>query len=200
MMRTMKLGFLAAALLAAMAGKVPAGFQTFNFSINDTIGNTSGAVSGEIVLPFSGDGSSAPFEVQIDQQQSDFFPGLGFPVPLNVTEWPLKGNNNDFTVTDGKLTFASFYAAYESNSLLYEMALLSDAPSYLVDADNNLQLVGPASFSAHATPEPASLMLWCAGILTAGVFHFVRRRPGKAAGPKDDLFPGTVGRIPRGVR
>jgi hypothetical protein len=180
-MRTMKLGFVAAALLVAMAGKVPAGFQAFNFSINDTIGNTSGTVSGEIVLPFSGDGSGVPFEVQIDQQHSDFFPALGFPVPLNVTEWPLQANNNDFTVTDGKLTFASFYAAYESNSLNYEMAILSDSPSYLVDFGNNLQLVGPASFSAHATPEPASIMLWCAGILTAGVFQFVRRRQGKAA-------------------
>jgi hypothetical protein len=185
-MRTIKLGFLAAAILAATAEKVQAGFQSFqafDFSFTDY---TSGdSVSGEILLP-NGDWTGPAFEVQLEQ-----YP-LGPPsfptMPSNATDWPYQ-NIDEFAVSDGKLIYANFQAGYTTNSppfnshdFLYVLALSTDGPSYLTFLEGNPPVVGPATFSASPTPEPGSILLWSVGILTAGVFHFVRRRQGRAAG------------------
>jgi|HubBroStandDraft_6_1064221.scaffolds.fasta_scaffold33734_2 hypothetical protein len=177
-MRTIKLGCLAAAILAATAGKMQAAFQAFDFSFT---GYTSGNyVSGEILLP-DGDGTGPAFKVQLEQFPLGFSPP-GFPImPTNATDWPLQGVN-DFTVTDGKLTYANFQAAYNSKELLYVLVLSSDTPSALTSFAENQEVVGAATFSARPTPEPGSIMLWCVGIVTASVFQVVRRRQGRAAG------------------
>ena len=176
-MRTTKLGVFALAMLVSSAGQTQAS-QIFDFSITNTTGNVLGTVTGEIVLPFNGNGQSDfASEVLIETYPSRFAAPLS-SVPLNVTDWPFQGGE-DFAVQNGQLYYAVFEAVDRTDSSAYFFEILSYAPSELESTLPNLQLVGPATFSAHPTPEPATLTLLGTGLIAIGGFS--RWRKGRSA-------------------
>lgn len=80
-MRTVKLVVLAVLLLAAAATQSLAD-QIWDFSISNTEGNTPGTVTGEIVLPFTGNGTGSASQVFIDTLPAGF-PSPG-PLPYDL--------------------------------------------------------------------------------------------------------------------
>ena len=112
MKRMMKLGMLAVVLLAATAGRTQAGSQSFDFSFttDDTTptGWIPGTVTGEIMLPFSGDGSGSATQVLIDAIPSGMTNIYG-TLPINATAWDTQVVNT-FTVSGGMITSADYSA------------------------------------------------------------------------------------------
>ena len=112
MKRMMKLGMLAVVLLAATAGRTQAGSQSFDFSFTTDAttppGWITGTVTGEIVLPFSGDGSGPATLVSIDTIPSGMTNIYG-TLPINATAWDTQVVNT-FTVSGGMITLADYSA------------------------------------------------------------------------------------------
>src|SRR5208337_224743 len=112
MKRMMKLGMLAVVLLAAMAGRTQAGSQIFDFSFTTDAttppGWITGTVTGEIVLPFSGDGSGQATLVSINTIPSGMTNIYG-TLPINATAWDTQVVNT-FTVSGGMITSANYSA------------------------------------------------------------------------------------------
>ncbi len=177
MKRMMKLGMLAVVLLAATAGRTQAGSQSFDFSFttDDTTptGWIPGTVTGEIELPFSGDGSGSATQVLIDAIPS----GMTYngTLPINATAWDIQMNK--FTVSGGMITLAEYLAI--------DMTLPSPEVSFITfsSGSNELQLTNQnnvtgnengffgVTFVSVPIPEPSSLIL--AGM--AGICGFAWR-------------------------
>jgi len=183
MKRTMKLGMLAVVLLAVTAGRTQAGSQSFDFSFttdrttpNDWI---TGTVTGEIVLPFSGDGSGPPTLVSIDTIPSGMTNIYG-TLPINVTAWDTQGKNNNFTVSGGLISSAD-YSATNALTPSPEGSFISFGAGsnqlQFTNQNNVVQNTGNESGSPGVTftpspiPEPSSLIL--AGM--AGICGFAWR-------------------------
>src|SRR5208337_3036952 len=180
MKRTMKLGMLAVVLLAAMAGRTQAGSQTFDFSFTTDATTPpdwiTGTVTGEIVLPFSGDGSGPATLVSIDKIP----PGMTYiygTLPINATAWDSQVVNT-FTVSGGMITLADYSAKSTSEGSLIVFGSLSNELQ-LTNQNNVVQQTGNDSGFPGVTftpvsvpiPEPSSLIL--AGM--AGICGFAWR-------------------------
>jgi PEP-CTERM motif len=158
-------------MLAAASGPLRAE-QIFDFSFTNTIGNVAGTVTGEIVLPFDGDGSGAASDVLIQS----FPPGLssvGMP-PIDASRWTYQ-EVNEFTVYSGQVTGASEFYAYTSTSYPSSVIELTPTTSYLAygagplsHGSNNEVYADATSFIPAPAPEPSSLMLLVAGLLVIG--------------------------------
>src|SRR5208337_3696765 len=120
MKRMMKLGMLAVVLLAAMAGRTQAGSQIFDFSFTTDAttppGWITGTVTGEIVLPFSGDGSGPATLVSIGTIPSGMTNIYG-TLPINATAWDTQVVNT-FTVFGGMITIDGGSANYSATNAL----------------------------------------------------------------------------------
>jgi hypothetical protein len=185
MRRSIKLSVLTAAVFAAMLGEAQAGFQVFSFSFpNDPrVGNVDGPVTGEIVLPFVGDGTGAASHVVLDSFPAGLV-GLDTQPP---SAWSIQ-NTNTFTVTGGMITAAFFdpmqrtpqylsgFVLGGSLNALYTSNLTSMTPLIYQTADVGGLAAAHWTFVSVTTPEPVSVTVWGTVIVTVGAFHFVRRR------------------------
>jgi len=181
----MKLGMLAVVLLAATAGRTQAGSQSFDFSFttdrttpNDWI---MGTVTGEIVLPFSGDGSGPATLVSIDTIPSGMTNIYG-TLPINATAWDTQVKNT-FTVSGGMITLADYSATNALTLPPPEGSLISFGSGsnelQFTNQNNVVQPTGNESGILGITftpvsvpiPEPSSLIL--AGM--AGICGFAWR-------------------------
>ena len=99
---------VAVAVLAAMAlgSQTAQASQMFDFSFTNTTGTTAGTVTGEIVLPFNGDGTAAATHVYVDSAPA----GLSISTfPFDTVPSPWGVGANTFTVTGGHITSASTF-------------------------------------------------------------------------------------------
>jgi hypothetical protein len=191
MMRIVLSGVLSVAMLAATAGQTQAS-QTFDFSFTSSAnpnGYVLGTVTGEVVLPFNGDGTGAATEVLIDSFPSALDP---FPPPTPFLITPISqpfpdGVQNTFVVTGGNVSYANFLGAdyYWTGTPPWGITLNLDpnGPSALLSylsppPTNQTDIGAPVQFvpAPSPTPEPASIPLLVSGFLTAGGFGLVRRR------------------------
>ena len=179
MMRTVRRTLLALLMSAATIGRLQAE-QIFDFSFTNTIGNVPGTVTGEIVLPFDGNGTGAASQVLLETFPSALSP-IGAP-PIDTTLWTYQ-ELNTFTVSTGQVTGASEFYAYTSTSYPSSVIDLTTTTSYLaygpgpLSHGSNTEVYSDAtSFNPASSPEPATLTLLAAGILAFAGFHFCRRR------------------------
>lgn len=182
MIRTLKLPVFAAVTLAGLAGQVRAE-QIFDFSFTNTIGNVPGSVTGEIVLPFDGDGTGAASKVLLKTFPSALS-SIGAP-PVDTTLWTYQ-ELNAFTVLAGHVTGASQFYAYTSTSypssvidLTITTSYLAYGPGPLVHGTNTEVYSDATTFTPASSPEPASLTLLGTAILAFGGFRFCRAKKGK---------------------
>jgi hypothetical protein len=170
-MRIAKFLVPALLMLAAAAGPLRAE-QIFDFSFTNTIGNVAGTITGEIVLPFAGDGSGAASQVLIES----FPPGLssvGTP-PIDASQWTYQ-EVNQFTISSGQVTGTSEFYAYTSTSYPSSVIELTPTTSYLAygagpltHGSNNEVYSDATSFVSAPAPEPSSVVLLVAGLLVIG--------------------------------
>jgi hypothetical protein len=189
MMRTMKLGALALALLAATAAQTQASLLNFDFSITNTIGDVSGTVTGEI-LGLSDNSTGPAAEVLIDT-----FPAglnnIAGPTPINATLWTSQ-DQNSFTVSAGQVIAGGFWAenGIFGNGNFFQLYINGDGGPYNfvnLDGNDGLYVWGDDGFAAanivpagSVTPEPATLTLLGTGFFAIGGFGLLRRRRGNA--------------------
>jgi len=173
-MRITKSLVLAVVVLAAASGPLRAE-QIFDFSFTNTIGNVAGTVTGEVVLPFDGDGSGAASQVLLES----FPPGLssvGTP-PIDARQWTYQ-EVNQFTVCSGQVTGVSEFYAYTSTSYPSSVIELTPTTSYLAygagpltHGSNNEVYSDATSFVPAPAPEPSSVILLVAGLLAMERFR-----------------------------
>jgi len=187
MMRTIQLGVLAVALSAATAGKTRAE-QIFDFSFSNTIGNVPGTVTGQVVLPFDGNGTGAASEVLITS-----VPGALSIVGSidDATNWQDQIYNG-FTVFNGQITHLdpSFDALYYLNppystpyvqltldTIGYNELLYNSPPHEpQIEVENQGGLSALHFERVSSTPEPTTITLLASGFFAAGGFGLYRRR------------------------
>jgi hypothetical protein len=169
MMRAMKLGVFAVAMLAATAGRTQASL-IFDFSITNATGNVPGTVTGQI-LGLTNNTTSAATQVLIDS----FPPALGNaagPTPINAMLWNFQLENS-FTVSNGQVTNGGFWAEESSTPLLllYINGGGGNFNYVSLNGSNTLQVYAASGLAAanivpaQASPEPASVTLLGLGLL-----------------------------------
>jgi hypothetical protein len=174
-MRSMKLAVLAVAMLAEMAGRTQAGPLTFDFSFTNEFGTVSGTVTGQILGLQNNEANQAATQVYIDS----YPPALGNigATPIDVTAWPFQFGN-EFTVSNGQVTLASF----DAGSALADLELYSPTGkselAYGAPGTPITVYVGASELSIDPvpTPEPATLTLLASGVFAAGGFGLWRKR------------------------
>lgn len=207
MMRLMKSGMIAIVSLAAMALQTQASV-TFDFSFTNTEGNVSGTVTGQIFGLM--DNSTGPAtDVVIDSYPANMGDSIGI-VSVNPNTWSYI-NSNTFTVANGVLTGAAYYAldVVPDGAVSFiltnlggpSFGLLRDSDGYgptnhMYSVNSSSILITPgAGGQAYllpstpppppptaSTPEPSSITVWFAmTFVAAGWFHVVQRRR-KASG------------------
>lgn|SRR5208337_1731745 len=140
---------------------------SFDFSFTNVDGNIPGTVTGEIVLPFSGDGTGSATMVAIDTIPNTMTNIYG-TTPINVLAWSSIGDNT-FTVSSGQITSANFVATDSSLPTGAQAQLIlrpgSFASLYFDFTDGSVQdvkdlsgqiLITPATIN---TPEPSTLII-----------------------------------------
>lgn len=181
----MKEAVLAVAMLAATAGKSHAD-QIFDFSSSYVAGNVSGTMTGQVVLPFNGDGTGAATEVVIDSFPSIFVPYLGpAPVTIGPTFAPTWDNpGNTFTVASGNIVSSSTFTVWFSPAAYVGDMRFELNGLYDTELNDGGTLPGNwpgvdyyyGTLNYQSTPEPATLTLLASGILAIGGFGLYRRR------------------------
>jgi hypothetical protein len=175
MTRTMTLGLLCVAVLAATAEQTEASALVFDFSFENTTGSIPGTVSGQILGLVDNEANQSASQVLIDALPPVFLQYTGLP-PLNATSWSSQ-YVNDFTVSNGQITSVFFEASELPN---FDQVLELGTPSqsdYATFAISNFGGVeGTDNLVNSATPEPVSLTLLGTGFLAFGAFHIVGRR------------------------
>ena len=184
-MRTVKLVALAVLLLAAAATQSLAD-QIWDFSISNTEGNTPGTVTGEIVLPFTGNGTGSASQVFIDTLPA----GFPSPGPLPYDLLAPQANPvivlNSFLVSGGvleSLEFATYTNGETQPDFLLSMSvsvggsvgtfLYDDRPSGPFDSISGIPVY---TLVSSPTPEPATTTLLASGFFAFGGLRFNRRR------------------------
>jgi len=182
MVRTIKLGLLVAAIVAATAGSTQAGFQTQTFDWTLQVGVFGGQPvpdiwTGYLVLPFKGDGTGSPLDVEV--LTSPDFPGAN--INGTLMNWN-DGVGGSFTVKDGSLISGGFGATQYNGGLSFTGIDLGFRQSdfFLEDFSQppnqqELFLTGSTLFS-QATPEPGSFTVFGTVFLAAGGWGLLKRR------------------------
>ena len=167
-MHSNKLTGLLAASMIALAASGSAQTLDFTFSFTNTIGSVDGTVTGEVYgLTDNATGPATGVVVTSFPAGLNSLYGSG-PIDFTSTNWVTFYNS--FTVTDGQLTTAIFYAGNtETNSGL---AILSGFADFLELDDQDTpengpgtyytEISGPESasvFTSTATPEPSTMAL-----------------------------------------
>jgi hypothetical protein len=186
-MRAMKWAVLAVVVLATTARQTQAN-QIFDFSFtNETIfgGNVPGTVTGEIILPGSGNYSGPASSVIIDTYPSPSTLDAAILTPPDAVLWTIQGDNN-FVVTGGSLSTVDFIAEnVQQPNQFAELVLLTGAGGAGLQTDGVGNLYPTVDGTpqyvpvASPTPEPASFALLGTGLLAfggVGVRRW-RRRP-----------------------
>src|ERR1700685_2544174 len=151
MLRTMKLGALSVAMLAATAGPIDASpMQAFDFSFTGPIHNGygdylgQGTVTGEVVLDFTGYGTGAATNVYIDSLPPGFTSLGALPYDLLATVNP-DVIYNTFTITPQGISYD--FQAYTN---LYFRSPYQ--PTFWFDIDN--EPTGNGGYAADDLPPP----------------------------------------------
>lgn len=195
MMRAVKLILLVVLMLAAAERETRAS-QIFDYSFtgDSGYGGVAGTITGEIILPFTGNGTGAATEVTANGYPANFAAVADSPV--NAVTWNQPSVYlNSFTVTNGHLTAAQFQAQNEpAPTVPYDtvIATLSintilpylDDQDYFLDFAEYVEGTPTFTFQPNASPEPVSITLLASGFLAVGAFRLVRRRPGLTAGSR----------------
>lgn len=193
-MRFIKRILLSALVLAGMAGRVWAD-QVFDFSFTNTIGNVAGTVTGEVVLPFNGNGTAAASDVLIESFPTALS-SIGIP-PVDASGWTYQ-ELNSFTVSSGQVTEASEFYAYTSTSYPSSVIDLTTTTSYLaygpgpLSHGSNLEVFSDATLfnSAPApSPEPTTATLFAAGLMACGTLRLLSQRETQPAELAESVEP-----------
>jgi hypothetical protein len=177
MMRSMKLGLLAVAMLATTARKTQADpIIDFSFTNDPGLGFIAGTVTGQIFGLVDGQSGQSATSVIIDSAPAAL-PGFDALLPTDATTWSTQIHNTWTVTPAGQLTNVNFNAIY-IGTVQYQIQL-SSSVGFLEDQTrgaSDLYTEGPIAYTAVSTPEPATITMLVSGIFAAGGFHFVRGR------------------------
>jgi hypothetical protein len=187
MTRTIKLGFVVAAIVAVASGSTQAGFQTQAFDWIMQAEQPGQIVpetwTGYLVLPFKGDGTGSPLDVVVLTSPTDF-PGTS--INGSLMDWNT-GAGGSFTVKDGSIISGGFGAVENNGGLSFTSIELEDRGfsffssfDYSQKVPQGFSLMGGTQFTA-ATPEPGSFTVFCTIFLAAGGWSLLKRRPSGSA-------------------
>jgi hypothetical protein len=178
MTRTIKLGFVVAAIVAAASGSTQAGFQMQAFNWILQAGEPGQMVpetwTGYLVLPFKGDGTGSPLDVVVLTSPTDF-PGTS--INGSLTDWNTVAGGT-FSVKDGSIISGGFGAVENNGGLSFTSIELEahqfsffSSYDYSQKVPQGFTLIGETQFTA-ATPEPGSFTVSARSFsrLAAGVF------------------------------
>jgi hypothetical protein len=166
---------IALVIFVAAAGQTQAS-QIFDFSFTNNGGNWNGTVTGEIVLPFNGDGTGAASDVRVFSFPDGLF-GFGSPPPhppLDITSWVWQ-NGNNFQVAGGQIVQFAFSADHDFYGSSGAFSLFNSFSAFGETGGLEVATHQPVEFlQVTQSPEPGSLTLLAIG--AAGIIIFAARQ------------------------